>query len=134
MKKIVVLLLLMVSTNVMAEWTNIGDSDSGEATVYVDIGAIKKKGHKVKMLKLLDYKAVQKLGNDTYLSQITHSEYDCEEETSRMLDVFMYSENMRQGKIVNSLSNIKNDGISISSIIPGTIQEALFKIACSKKK
>ena len=57
-------------------------------------------------------------------------EYDCEEETSRMLDFYWYSGNMRNGEIVYTDTNIKKEPISI---LPGSISEGLFKIACGKK-
>ena len=128
MKKVLVLLLLMVSTNVFAEWTRVGSND--EMTVYVDYGSIKKKGNKVKMWYLFDHKTVQKPAGDRYLSSMSRSEYDCEEETKRMLDFYWYSGNMRQGEMVYSQSNIKDEA---ESIVPGSISEALFKIACGKK-
>ena len=128
MKKIVVLLLLMVSTNVFAEWTVVG-SASGK-TVYADFGTIKRKGNKVKMWTLYDFNTVRQVENSRYLSQMERDEYDCEEETSRLLDFLWYSGNMRQGEIVLSSKNIKNEEMSVT---PGSIDEILLKIACSKK-
>ena len=49
MKKVLVLLLLMVSTSVFAEWTKIGDSDDGDMNAYVDFVTIKSKGNKVEL-------------------------------------------------------------------------------------
>ncbi len=133
MKKMLILLLLMVSTNVFAEWTRYGDSADGDATVYIDVETIKRKGHKVKMWRLMDFKTVQifKGDNNTrYLSSITYNEYDCEEQTTRMLDFYQYSGKMRQGEIVYSAPNIKNEA---ESILPGSIAEGLFKLVCGKK-
>jgi hypothetical protein len=83
MKKIVVLLLLMVSANVFAEWTPVGVNS--DMTVYADSGTIKKKGNKVKMWSLNDLKTVKKIANDRYWSIASHQENDCEEETTRIL-------------------------------------------------
>ena len=136
MKKVLVLLLLMVSTSVFAEWTPVDGSKDGDMTVYIDFGTIKRKGNKVKMWKLYDFKTVKKLAvkklgeNDRYLSGVFYTEYDCEEETGRMLDLYLYSGNMRQGDIVYSHKNIKEEA---ESIIPQSIEESLFKIACDKK-
>ena len=130
MKKILVLLLLMVSTNVFAEWTRVTESADGDMTAYIDFGTIKRKGNKVKIWRLFDYKAVQKVENDRYLSSVGRLEYDCEEETSAVLDIYWYSGNMRQGDIVYSSNNIKDEA---TSILPGSIDETLFKITCSKK-
>jgi hypothetical protein len=69
MKKILVLLLLMVSTNVMAEWTEVSSSnDVAGLTVYVDTGTIKRKGNKVKMWSLDDFKTVRESEGYRYLS------------------------------------------------------------------
>ena len=106
MKKILILLLLMVSTSVFAEWTEVGQSADG-MTAYVDFGTIKRKSHKVKMWDLYDFKTVQKgAGGERYLSAISRNEYDCEEETRRMLDFHWYAENMKKGNIVYSEKNI----------------------------
>jgi hypothetical protein len=131
MKKLTLLLLLMISTSVFAEWTEVS-SDGANMTGYVDLGTIKKKGHKVKMWSLSDFKTVQisKADNTRYLSSVSHYEYDCEEETGRQLDIYWYSSNMRRGEIVYSVPNIKDEA---GSIIPDSIGEIDFKIACSKK-
>ena len=134
MKKVLVLLLLMVSTNVFAEWTEVGGNDVinvfTQYTAYADFGTIKRKGNKVKMWYLYDFKKVQHVGDDRYLSSVNYDEYDCEEETVRWLDYYLYSGNMRTGEIVWSSTNIKKEPFSI---MPGSVNETLFKIACYKK-
>jgi hypothetical protein len=130
MKKILVLLLLMVSTSVFAEWSKLGGSSDKESTVYVDYGTIKKKGNKVKMWSLIDYKTVHEVAGKKYLSVMGRNEYDCEEETSRLLDFHYHSGNMRQGESVLSDTNLKEEA---TSIVPESIDETFFKIACDKK-
>ena len=128
MKKILILLLLMVSTSVFAEWTRVTESADGDMTTYIDYGTIKKKGHKVKVWNLFDYKTVRiGAANERYLSSVTRFEYDCKEEMVRQLDVHWYS---RQGEIVRSITNIKDE---TESVMPGSMIETLFKIACGKK-
>ena len=130
MKKLLILLLLLVSTSVFAEWTAV-DRNAAGITTYADFGTIKRKGNKVKMWSLLDYKTVQKgVGDYRYLSVMTRDEYDCEEETILLLDFYRYSGNMREGDIVYSAPNIK---VEARSVAPESIDEALFKIACGKK-
>ena len=132
MKKLVVLLLLLVSTNVMSEWTAVSGSADGSTTVYVDFETIKRKGNKVMMWSLFDYKTVRiyAVDNTRYLSSLSRYEYDCEEETIRALDLHWYSGNMKTGDNVFSNTNIQNQSTSIR---PDTIEEVVFKIACSKK-
>jgi hypothetical protein len=131
MKKILILLLLMVSTSVFAEWTRVGSD--GEITVFVDLQTIRKVGSKVKMWTLMDFKTVQQvstLDTTTYLSGANHKEYDCEEEATRFLDIHRYSENIASGHIVYSQTNMKDEP---ESVIPGTLPEQLLRIACGKK-
>ncbi len=130
MKKILTLLILMISTSVFAEWTKVTDSSDGDITVYVDYRSIKKKGNKVKMFDLSDFKTVQKTKSYRYLSQLSLNEYDCEKERRRMLDFHWFSENMKKGDIVYSEKNINDEGKSIPTDSIGT---DLFNIACDKK-
>jgi len=119
----------MVSTSVFAEWTEVGGNDV--ITAYADFGTIKRKGNKVKMWSLLDLKTIQKGSRgERYLSSVSRDEYDCEEETERRLDIHWYSSNMGQGEIVWSSTIIKNEA---RSVIPRSISETLFNIACGKK-
>ena len=131
MKILSLILLLMISTNVMAEWIVVGGNDDVGITTYADFGTIKRKGNKMKMWVFTDFKTVQKVENYRYLSEMRRYEYDCKEETSRQLDIYFYSGNMKQGEIVVSAKNIKID--EATSILPGSIDETLFKITCSKK-
>jgi len=130
MKKLTLLLLLMVSTSVFAEWTRVAGTPDGDITAYADSETIKRKGSKVKMWSMNDYKTVHSLDNGGYLSGASYDEYDCEGGTRRMLDLYLYSGNMRSGDIVYSHKNIKEEA---ESIIPQSILESLFKIACGKK-
>ena len=129
MKKILTLLLLIISTNLFAEWRKVTDSSDGDITVYVDYRSKKKKGNKVKMFDLSDFKTVQKTKSYRYLSQLSLNEYDCEKERRRMLDFHWYAENMKKGNIVYSEKNINDEGKSIPTDSIGT---DLFNIACSK--
>ena len=130
MKKLVVLLLLMVSTSVFAEWTNVGGNETGDKTVYADYGNIKRKGNKVQMWSLYDLKKVVIIADVRFLSSMRRDEYDCEEETIRRLDSFKYSENMRGGEVVYSQTNIKEEA---ESIPPDSLSGIFLKIACDKK-
>ena len=130
MKKLTLLLLLLVSTNVFAEWTRVIGSADGDMTTYVDFGTRKKKGNKVRMWSLNDFKTVQQHDNYKLLTIVEHNEINCEEETIRMLDVYGYSGNMKRGEIVYSDNNIKDETISI---VPETTNEILLWMACRKK-
>ena len=127
MKTLTLLLLLMISTNVMSEWKQIGSID--DQTQYVDVESIRKKGHKVKVWVLLDLKEVQIIKNKNILSIMGHEEYDCKEKTTKVLDVFFYEGNM-QNKEIFSEVNIHDD---FTPIKPNTVESLNYKIACGKK-
>ena len=127
MKKLILLLLLIVSTSVFAGWTVIDKSSDGTQTAYVDIDTIKRKRNKVSMWIMIDYKTVQEGG---FLSAVSRFEYDCEESTSRMLDFVWYKGNMMSKDVLFGDSNMKLEARSIS---PSSMDETILKIVCSKK-
>ena len=130
MKKTLILLLLLISTTVLAEWTEFGGNTDFDLTSYIDFETIKRKDNKVWMWSLFDYKTIQKFKNYRYLSQVSRMEYDCEEETKRILDFYWYSENMRSGEVVYSETSIESEE---ESIIPDSLAKDIFEIVCNKK-
>ena len=131
MKNIVgILVLMVVSTNVMSEWTKISDTNHANRTPYVEYHSILKKDNKVKMSTLTDFKKAEKYGNNKLLSMVTRDEYDCEKKTIRLLDIYGYSGNMQNGDIVFSNANITEQP---KTVLPGSNGEGLLKIACGGK-
>ena len=137
MKKIQILIMLMVSTNVLAEWTLVVVSLNGELSSYVDFKTIRKHGNKVKMWDLDDWKSIKTFKFDTtqfsYLSTALHQEFDCTEETVQILDSIHYSGNMGSGNVVDSSMNASKFN-EPGAIAPGTIEKKLLDVACSKRK
>ena len=139
-----VLLLILVSMNVLAElnkafesadgfaeWSSVFESVDGNETIYVDFKSIRKIGNnKVELWYLLDFKKTQQSVNYSYLSSVVHDEFDCDKKIIRMLNLSFYSGNMRRGEVVWSNSNIKEKP---HSIMVGTTTETVFKLACGKK-
>ena len=139
-----VLLLILVSMNVLAElnkafesadgfseWSSVFDSVDGNETIYVDFKSIRKIGNnKVELWYLLDFKKTQQSVNYSYLSSVMHDEFDCDKKIIHMLNLSFYSGNMRSGEVVWSNSNIKEKP---HSIMVGTTTETVFKLACGKK-
>ena len=126
MKLLIAVLLAVFSTSVMAEWTRVSDNDT--YTAYADLATIRKSGDRVKMWDLFDYKVVQTSSDGTpRLSAAGQAEYDCKEETSRVLTFDWYSKNMGAGKVVYSSGNIHEEPRPMP---PGSTEETLFKLAC----
>ena len=127
MKLLIAALLAVFSTNVMAEWTEVGGSDIN--TTYADLSTIRKSGDKVMMWALLDYKVVQMVDGTRFLSMTNQFEYDCKEETSRLSAIIWYSKNMGAGDVVYSSGNVHDEFQPIS---PGSLNRIHFKVACGK--
>ena len=64
----------------------------------------------------------------SYLSEKSQSEFDCKEEKVRILAFTWFDGRMGRGKVVVSDSDLGK----WSPIEPGSIGEALWKIACGK--
>ena len=56
-------------------------------------------------------------------------EFDCKEERKRNIYQTYHAENMRQGRIVNTMEIPDKIWVPIA---PGTLNEALWKVACGK--
>ena len=126
------LMLLMTATAASAEWTFVSDTggDTDDYIQYVDRATIRKSGNFVKMWDLIDYKTVQTLAGESYLSEKVQNEYDCKEEKTRILAFTRFNRQMGNGK---AFYNTSETSMKWRPISPGSIGEALWKIACGKK-
>ena len=128
MKRLVLGLMLgLTASAASAEWTISGGTDS--SILYVDRATIRRNGNLVKMWNLVDFKTVQTVSGDSFLSQKGQSEYDCKEERTRMLAFTWFSGQMGNGNVVLSHS----EPGKWKPIQPESIGETLWKIACGKK-
>ena len=131
MKKILMMLMLLVSTNVLAvDWVKVSESADHSYTFYVDPQSIRRDGNKVRVWVLTDYKSVKVSGNKTYLSSVARDEYDCFEDTQRNIDIHAYQEKMGTGGIVVSVQNRTEPAISLP---PGSMGAETLKIVCATK-
>jgi hypothetical protein len=121
------ILLVLSSAPAYAEWAQVGTTD--DATVYADPDTIRRKGNLVKMWILYDFKATQTVLNKSYLSSRSQDEYDCTEDRHRALATTSFSGNTGSGKVRSSYS-IKGKW---EPVPPGTITQALWKVACDKQ-
>jgi hypothetical protein len=130
MKKILMMLMLLVSTNVFAvDWVVAGGNDI--FTHYVDPQSIKRDGNKVKAWVLYDFKSSQVgVGNKTSMSAVDRDEYDCFEDTVRSMDIYEYSGKMGTGDIVLSIPNLTQPA---KSVIPGSTAATQLKLVCATK-
>ena len=129
-KLLIFLIFTLVSTNSMAEWTRIDWSD--EKILYVDFDSIrtrKAENRIVKMWSLNDYLRRK----DGMLSEIALSDFDCDEETMKLLNLTKFSGKMGSGKVIGkyNYSSLPEEWEPVS---PGSLGEVLWKAACSNYK
>jgi hypothetical protein len=125
---ILMLLLVVVSKNTMAEWVNIYSDEN--FAIYTDPSTINKNGTIVKMWSLYDYKVAQVLPKiPPALSETSQKEYDCAEKKYRQLYLTIHAENMGKGTTVRNNDEVGN----WSPFQPDSLNEMEWKIACGKK-
>lgn len=128
MKKLLLTLMLaLVSSSAMAEWTLVERSAS--QTAYVDFATIRKVDDVAKMWCLLDFKKKQGNKGKEFLSLKVQSEYDCKEEQSRSLAIIGFSKNMGYGK-PDSSGSYPTDW---QPVAPESNDLTFWQIACGKK-
>jgi len=128
-KRLLTLVLAVVSSSAMAEWVYIGGND--RFTLYSDPTTISESGNMVKMLRLTDFKTVQGNTGEHYMSTKRQDEYNCVKEQRRIIFITAHSENMGEGYVVMRVVNKPGDWKSIS---PGSQGEAVWEFACGKKR
>lgn len=125
------ILLTIISTSALADWTLI---ESENPARYIDKASISRKGNFAKMWDLADYvlpeSSLDPAGNGkSYLSSVAYNEYDCSGRMIRMLGMSLFSENMKKGNIIEEWQG----STEWKYIIPGSVGESFLKIACGKK-
>jgi surface-adhesin protein E len=128
-KAVEIFLLAAVSSTAMAEWVEVGRSES--ETLYVDPSTITIRGtaNGARMWALKDFNAPQRLGRrEPFKSEKVEREYDCELAQSRLLYFTSHSENMAGGEVVD-FNFVPGDWTPVP---PDTGLDELWKIACGK--
>jgi hypothetical protein len=123
---LLIILLFLCSAPAYAEWVKVSASDDKAVTVYADPDTIRRKGNLVKLWSLVDYKTIQTYSGGSVLSAKGQSEYDCEEERTRVLGGITFSGNMGRGEVVARHSEKEQ-------WVPVSIGQLMWKLACAKK-
>ncbi|MCX6210921.1 MAG: hypothetical protein NTZ59_15800 [Bacteroidetes bacterium] len=124
MKKIILILLLLISSSVLAEWKYITRTD--EDKFYYEPSSIKKTKTYTKAWILLDFKEPVTYKGITYLSNKSLWHLNCVDEEQKTVQSLSYSDHMGTGQMVD----FRNDKIDWASIVPDTNQEVIFKVIC----
>jgi len=124
-----IILLFLSSGPVYAEWVKVGDSDEAGKTIYVDPSTIRRDSNLVKMWQFYDYKTVQTVGGNRFLTAKEQWEFDCAEERSRVVARKEFSGNMGSGTVVSTNSQVGK----WVPLMPGSMDQIVWKVACGKK-
>jgi len=128
MKKLLMTLILaLVSTSAIAEWTKVGEDD--ESTVYTDTSTIRKKGDLIKIWSLYDFKKAQNMSGKTYLSMETQYEFDCVKGQTRPTYIIYYADKMGGGE----KGAFSYPPKQWQPVAPKSAGESIWKVACSKQ-
>lgn len=121
---ILMMLLAIASSNVLAEWREVGVDAAQQITTYADPSTIRKTGNRVQMWHLFDLKTT----TNAYRSLKVQSEYDCIQKQSRSLYTSAHKGNMGKGEVVG----VESDPGDWRPIPLNSPKEYLFYIACGR--
>lgn len=121
-KLLLIILLILMPLSAYAEWQKYGTNRDGDK-YYFDISTIKKNGKFIKLWTMEDYKNPTKSGA---FSARVYAEYDCKEETEKLLNLTNFSSNLLEGNIIGDFA-YNNQPVPIA---PGTVHSSLLKIIC----
>lgn len=125
MKKLILLLLLLSSQNVMAEWTQITETNDG-SKFYVDLNSRKFNGNFAKFWSYINYGTPTGSGD---LSVRAQEEVDCVNDMRRTLYLTFFSQPSLGGAITSSFA-AKPDW---EPVAPGTIANSIQKAVCENR-
>lgn len=126
---LLIILLFLSSSPAYAEWVKVGAADSYNYTAYIDPDTIRRKGNLVKVWKLRNHTTIQTIAGKSYLSSKAQTEYNCTEEQSRILVVYVYSGQMGNGAQVG----YDTDPTKWRPVMQGSVDQAMWKVACGKQ-
>ncbi len=130
MFRLVVMLLILSTGPVYAEWMTVEKRDQGEMSVYVDPDTIRRKGDVVEFWVLIDFETTQTDPKPPHMSVKSQREIDCTKKRVRLLAMTAFSGNMGSGKVVHSYSDVNDQGIPIER---GSVAETLQNVVCGKE-
>ena len=125
-----IILLLLNSEPVYAEWESFGISEPGKGTAYIDRTTIRREGNLVKMRQLLNFDtAITQDDGKTYRSIVGQYEYDCAEERWRSLALTSFSGPMGEGKMVWD----SPDALKWEPIPPRSLAQRVWVFLCGNQ-
>jgi len=122
-------LAALTTTNTHAKWQLV--DDQRDILMYVDHATISRRHPMATMWTLLDYRREQAGSDKKYSSVRRQDEYDCANRRSRLLATAWFSGKMATGKLVYTSTRSNYEW---HPVIPGSVSEIRWKIACGNIK
>ena len=127
---LLILSLLLITTNAYAEWTFYFTSVDGDVYFY-NKSAVKRNGNKVKVWRYVNYSPNNEKTKSVNMSSSRGlDEIDCVNETSKRLSWQSFTKPNLQGDM-RDISN-PNPNLPIDYIVPDSTQAELMKLVCKK--
>ena len=123
-------MLAIASAAASAEW-NLAVK-TVKVDFYTDSATIVRNRDIVKMWSLQDLNQGLLWGKELVLSVKDYQQYDCKQQTRRLVMSVLHSEHMGGGEVVFSL-DLKPTDKDWIPVVPGGGGDALWKVACGKK-
>ena len=124
---ILVVLLVVLSSNTLAEWVEI--DNRVEAKISVDPATLQWADNRAKIWVLFDFKTARKIGNNPpILSMKSQFEFDCKNEQSRLAYNIFHAENSGLGEVVHIAATVG----AWTPIAPQSVEKGLFLFVCKK--
>lgn len=121
---LVALFGIVLSFNSYGEWTRIGRTT--QATIFVERDTIRRAGSMVKLWTLTNFTTPDMTDGKTSQSSKAQFEYDCKEERSRVLAIYMYS-------LPNGKGDVNGTEIGPEPwypVVPKSMAFTLWSLAC----
>ncbi len=135
MKRLLFILLMVSYGMVWAEWEMTGtstDNTGNEHTHFHDKSTIRRNNGLAKMWVMRDTSRPIYFSEGKFKSLKALMAYNCLEETLEVFSFIWYADSMGSGKIVERQTR-KESQREFSPIIPGSVGETEWKIACGEK-
>jgi len=125
---LLVLSLLLITTNVCAEWTLYFINAEGSDHFY-DKSTIKMNGDKVKVWAYMNFTADEERAKSLNVASVRLlEEIDCVNETSKHLTFHRFTKSDLEG----DMRDMTRPNPTISYIVPGSPNADLMKLVCKK--
>jgi len=126
MHKFLMIVLVVWSSQVLADWTMVQTNDNGN--MYIDFDTVQKSAGLVTVSTLNDYYVQQAKGE---MSSQWLELHDCKNKKFKALSIQYYAGNMAQGDVLTTY-RLPETETNWSEVVPYSIGEVKANVICSR--